>query len=114
MKYLRKFNEELEEKNFQEVFNGYEGYHIYINSDQKTKIKNDLGIGDEDIKIVTHEAQEDRSYWVLSIKININALDEDKKKNFIEIIKKIVLPPAPKNIPVVKKSGLFDKIKSAF
>jgi hypothetical protein len=81
----------------------------------KEEIKKQLGISDENIKYGISEMQEDRIYWFATVQINVNALPEDKKENFIKIIKDIILPKPPTNVEKVKpKTGFFNNMKKFF
>lgn len=118
MRHLKKFNEATEvessSKNFQPVFQGFEGYHIDITKDKQEKIKNALGVSDDDIKFGYEEMQEDRTNWFATIMVNVDALAEDKKTKFSQIVKAITHPTVPSDAGVEKKSGLMAKMKSFF
>jgi chitodextrinase len=111
---------ENENKKFTPAIEGHGGYHLNITDKMKQDIKNQLGIEDEDIKFGYEEEQGDRSYWFATIDVNIEALPEDKKSSYKDIISKIVKPAktddktSPTNSPKTAKSGLLNKIKSAF
>jgi chitodextrinase len=111
---------ENENKKFTPAIEGHGGYHLNITDKMKQDIKNQLGIEDEDIKFGYEEEQGDRSYWFATIDVNIEALPEDKKSSYKDIISKIVKPAktddktSPTNSPKTTKSGLLNKIKSAF
>lgn len=111
---------ENENKKFTDVL-GTGGYHLNITDKMKQDIKTQLGIGDEDIKFGYEEEQGDRFYWFATIGINLEALPADKKSSYKDIISKIVRPAktddktsTPTNSPKTAKSGLLNKIKSAF
>ena len=111
---------ENENKKFTDVL-GTGGYHLDITDKMKQDIKTQLGIGDEDIKFGYTEEQGSRHYWFATIGINLEALPADKKSSYNDIIFKIVRPaktddktPTPTNSPKTTKSGLLNKMKSAF
>jgi hypothetical protein len=102
-------------------------YQTPIEEKTRNEIKKELGIGDDDIQFGYSADQADSMYWYSDVKININALPEDKKSTAKNIINKIVNDaskskddeskkeaPSDPEIPVVKKSGVMDKIKSLF
>jgi hypothetical protein len=111
---------ENENKKFTPAIEGHGGYHLNITDKMKQDIKNQLGIEDEDIKFGYEEEQGDRSYWFATIDVNLEALPADKKSSYKDIIYKIVKPAktddktSPTNSPKTTKSGLLNKIKSAF
>ncbi len=97
-------------------------YKTFITPEMKGKIEKELGISDGDIEITHDEMQEDRSMWFTNVKINTNALPEDKKSSYKGIVRNIIEPAeekstsdtAPKDAPITKKSGIIDKVKSFF
>ena len=118
-------NEEGEK--WEEAGSGYSFYRVSIGEEEKNKIKDELGISDNDIKFSYWEDQSDPSfYWGLSIVVNVNALPEDKKSTWKTTINKIVnpdqsrdsksgqTPPSDPEAPIIKKTGIVDKIKSFF
>jgi len=114
-------NQLNEEKKFTEIL-GMNGYHLMITDKMEQDIKNQLGLGDEDIKFGYNEEQGNRFYWWATININLEALPEDKKSSYNDIIMKIVRPgktdekaTVPTNSPkTTKPSGFFNKLKSSF
>jgi hypothetical protein len=96
------------------------GYHLNITDKMKQDIKNQLGIGDEDIKFGYEEDSQDRGAWFATIDVNLEALPADKKTSYKDIISRITKPAKtddktpPTNSPKTAKSGLLNKIKSAF
>ncbi len=90
LKYIHLF-ENFSNENWQETFSGaYEGYHLHCPKEKLEEIKKALGLKTEDIKVYEEEMQEDRSQTFLSVKVNVNALPEDKKENWKETIKDIL------------------------
>jgi len=91
MKHLKKFNENFEKSksftNWVNVFTGYEGYRLDLSDDIRDQIKSKLDITDADIKDSISEMQEDRSQTFLVLKINVNAIPDDKKEGWLEKVK---------------------------
>jgi hypothetical protein len=101
MKHLKRFNENFEKsksftnwlnssnknENWVNVFTGYEGYRLYLSDDIREQIKSELDITDADIKDSISEMQEDRSQTFLVLKINVNAIPDDKKEGWLEKVK---------------------------
>ena len=77
-------------EDWKETFPGHEGFHLMVNDDKLEKIKEALGLEDKDIKVSYGEMQEDRSHTFLSLKVNVNALSEDKKESWKDTIKDIL------------------------
>jgi hypothetical protein len=111
---------ENENKKFTSAIEFPGGYHLNITDKMKQDIKNQLGIGDEDIKFGYEEDSQDRGTWFATIDVNLETLPADKKSSYKDIISKIVKPAKtddktpPTNSPKIAKSGLLNKIKSAF
>jgi len=111
---------ENENKKFTPVISGTDGYHLDITDKMKQDIKNQLGIGDEDIKFGYSEDEANRAYWFASVDVNLEALPADKKSSYKDIINKIITPAktddktSPTNSPKTTKPGLLSKLKSTF
>jgi hypothetical protein len=118
---------EADDKKWEIVGPGETGYDLtwyktYVTPEIKEKIKTELGISDDDIKISHSEMQEDPSFWFTNVEINTNAVSDDKKSNYKSVVRKAITPveekstekSAPKDAPITKKSGIIDKVKSFF
>jgi hypothetical protein len=111
---------ENENKKFTSAIEFPGGYHLNITDKMKQDIKNQLGVGDEDIKFGYEEDSQDRGTWFATIDVNLENIPADKKSSYKDIISKIVKPAKtddktpPTNSPKIAKSGLLNKIKSAF
>lgn len=92
----------------------------YKTSIPEDKIIQALGIKEDDIQISGEAMQEDPTMWFVTLKINVNALPEDKKANYKQTVRNIIKPQEEKatepepDVPVKKVSGIIDKIKSIF
>jgi len=116
MKHIKLFEnfDEKDGKNWKTAFDAYQGMYLNITDEIKQKIKKELGLDDDNIKFGYNEMQEDRSMWFASILINLDALSDDKKSNFKDIVRNITNPKIPNNAPITKKSGIINKIKGFF
>lgn len=111
LNYIKLF-ENFSNEDWKETFSGYEGYHLMVNDDKLKEIKNALGLEDKDIKVSYGEMQEDRSQTFLSLKVNVNALSEDKKASWMNTIKDILgvsKKDVAKDLPE-KKPNLLNRL----
>jgi len=115
LNYIKLFeNFSNEDEDWKETFPGHEGYQLMANDDKLKKIKEALGLEDKDIKVSYGEMQEDRSHTFLSLKVNVNALSEDKKESWKDTIKDILgVSKKDKDLPkevAEKKPNLLNRL----